>query len=546
MRRNEHRGTRAVALALGVIALTVGVVSGRAAQAASGPALTEAVRVLLAVPSDADGSGVLLAIVDSGIDSSHPCFAGSVAGGGERRGELDFATNRVVVARSYADADPHELYPGGPTVGTTPTAAPSSMHGTHVAGIAACGDGAASWLDGGEVRLTGVAPAVRLGSYNVFPTPLVDGIGPSDPTVVRAVDDAVRDGADVITMSLSLPSAPATAERAIAVGAVETGWTHEASLVVGAERFGGHVAAGIEVVEPLEAPIAPQVADDTGQLRSGCAAGDVTGASHRIAVVARGQCTFSQKMARAVAAQAAALVIVSEDDADVEPLHVGGPTLPTMIVHPAAGRALMAALGGSARLEPASAHQGSGAGMLAAWSSRGPGPGGRIKPDVLAPGGGVVSAATSDSCAGAQGCARVESGTSMAAPAVAGVVALVRQAHPEWTAAQVRSAVVHTARPLPGATAMEQGSGLVDATAALHARVAIEASAPVLARGARQVVRLSSLTDADEMLAVRVEPTAGSASLGVSAAPQVVTVPAAGCRPWCSALPPTRTRVWPG
>ena len=56
------------------------------------------------------------------------------------------------------------------------------------------------------------------------------------------------------------------------------------------------------------------------------------------------------------------------------------------------------------------------------------------------------------------------SGTSMAAPVVSGIAALVLQAHPDWTPDQVKSALMSTARPLasPGA-----GKGEVDALAAV-------------------------------------------------------------------------------
>ena len=65
-----------------------------------------------------------------------------------------------------------------------------------------------------------------------------------------------------------------------------------------------------------------------------------------------------------------------------------------------------------------------------------------IKPDVAAPGVGVFSA---DGSTGSFG--KSLTGTSTASPAVAGVAALVKQAHPGWSPAQIKAAIVSTAAP---------------------------------------------------------------------------------------------------
>ncbi len=80
------------------------------------------------------------------------------------------------------------------------------------------------------------------------------------------------------------------------------------------------------------------------------------------------------------------------------------------------------------------------AGTVADSSSRGPGGAGVLKPDVAAPGTEIVSAA-----AGSGTGSQTFSGTSMASPHVAGLMALLRQAHPDWTVEELKALVMNTA-----------------------------------------------------------------------------------------------------
>jgi subtilisin family serine protease len=90
-----------------------------------------------------------------------------------------------------------------------------------------------------------------------------------------------------------------------------------------------------------------------------------------------------------------------------------------------------------------------------------------IKPDLVAPGVGIRSTAI-----GGGGVVPM-SGTSMATPHVSGVAALLRQLHPEWTPAMVKSALVSNALAFPLAVT-EAGSGRVDALRAATATTFIE------------------------------------------------------------------------
>jgi hypothetical protein len=98
-----------------------------------------------------------------------------------------------------------------------------------------------------------------------------------------------------------------------------------------------------------------------------------------------------------------------------------------------------------------------------------------IKPDVSAPGTDIVAAVPFE--VSSTGYAAL-TGTSMASPHVAGAAALLRQAHPEWTTQQVKSALMNTATNLSdlfGASyrAIDQGAGFVDLTRAVSPQVSI-------------------------------------------------------------------------
>ena len=85
--------------------------------------------------------------------------------------------------------------------------------------------------------------------------------------------------------------------------------------------------------------------------------------------------------------------------------------------------------------------------IMARFSARGPGPIADIlKPDVTAPGVNIIAGFTPDPANATPGeNFAYLSGTSMSTPHVAGVAALLRQAHPEWSAAAIRSALVTSA-----------------------------------------------------------------------------------------------------
>jgi subtilisin family serine protease len=144
------------------------------------------------------GNGMKIGILDEGVDQAHPFFnpAGYVYPPGFPKGNTAFTTPKVIVARSFT--------PPGATapIETLPfaNAGDQDDHGTHVGGIAA-GNYLTNVVSAGPI--SGVAPRAYLGNYKVYavPTPSV-GLDGNAPEIAAGVEAAVKDGMDVINLSL--------------------------------------------------------------------------------------------------------------------------------------------------------------------------------------------------------------------------------------------------------------------------------------------------------------------------------------------------------
>jgi subtilisin family serine protease len=111
---------------------------------------------------------------------------------------------------------------------------------------------------------------------------------------------------------------------------------------------------------------------------------------------------------------------------------------------------------------------------LADFSSRGPRLGDAgLKPEISAPGVDIVAARAAGTVMGGpvDNLYTAASGTSMAAPHVAGAAALLAQQHPDWTAAQLKNALVSTAKAPPNQSVYAHGAGRVDLARATSQQV---------------------------------------------------------------------------
>ena len=211
-------------------------------------------------------------------------------------------------------------------------------------------------------------------------------------------------------------------------------------------------------------------------------AGSLDGA---IALILRGVCTFEQKLNNAQQAGAsAALVYTDESRPDPIPMSTGGASLPAQMVSYNDGIAIKQGLPGgtTATLDFALHANYTSPDSLAEFSSMGPNIDGGIKPDLVAVGTNIYTAAQKLDSAGElydPSGYGVFDGTSFSAPLVSGAAALVKAARPGLTAAQYKSLLVNntgriSAKPGSAASAQEAGAGALDVSAALRATAAME------------------------------------------------------------------------
>jgi subtilisin family serine protease len=525
-------------------------------------------------PATWAGHGTKVGIIDSGIDQTHPCFADTNYPKTTQRGDKRFTNNKVVVAKVFNNK--------AQNLGLTPEAV--GAHGTHVSGTVACNLDTPAMVDRAAIpyQPSGVAPGALLGNYNVFPGE-VDNARSED--ILNAIEAAVEDGMDVLNLSLGgnasgnqdlLTMAIDNVDRAgvvVAVaagnsgpgyGTVESPGSAERALTAGASSVGQFVGVpvssdGAEVAvaaigdfptpdEDLTAPLG--VVRDGGTLGQACAALPAGSLAGQEALVSRGTCSFGTKVSNAENAGAVATIVVNNIPGDpiamaTDPAFPS--TIPAVMVGLADRDTLMELDGSDVTLGGDKAYTRTGNdNILADFSSQGPTDVSfRVKPDVVAPGVNVLSSVPDAECAdpGTTGCWAFYQGTSMATPHLAGMAAVVRQAHPAWEAWQVRSAIINTAKSdavmqtreidTPETDVLKVGSGLANLKGAVGATVAF--SSPSISFGAvangrgatlTKSVTVANLSGEQLRLPVKVDGVTGGGDFTVSG--DEVTIAAGG------------------
>lgn len=172
--------------------------------------------------------------------------------------------------------------------------------------------------------------------------------------------------------------------------------------------------------------------------------------------------------------------------------------------------------------------------QIASFSSRGPGPGFRLEPDLVAP--GVEIRSTWPKQQWEPGTYRL-SGTSMAAPHAAASAALLRQLHPNASGQDIRDRLIGSATPVDDAPTTAQGAGRLDVHAAADAT--LTAAPTSLSLGLADLARdrvsrsgevtLHNASDRPAPLRLQAHP-AGDDAGSARVHPSRVTVPAGGTR----------------
>lgn len=422
------------------------------------------------------GTGIRVAVMDTGIDYNHPDLGGCFGAG-----------CRVVTGYDFV-GDAYNADPTSPSYNPVP--APDNDpddcngHGTHVSGIV-----------GANGSVVGVAPGVTFGAYRVF------GCQGSvnDDIMLAAMERILADDMDVLNMSIGdaygwpqYPTAQASdrlVKKGIVVvasignnganGLYAAGAPGLGKDVIGVASFDNtHVALSTFTVTPANltigyanaagSPLAPTSGSlplaKTGTpatTNDGCTAlapGSMTGMA---VLIRRGTCSFYVKALNAQNAGAAAVVLYNNTAGRFSPTVAGSPaiTIPVVAVSDTEGVAINNAIDSGAQTLNWQSTTGTFAnptgGLISSFSSYGLSPDLALKPDIGAPGGLIRSTYPLE----LGGYATI-SGTSMSSPHVAGAVALLLQAKSYLTPAQVRDALLNSADPKNWS--LNAGLGLLD------------------------------------------------------------------------------------
>ena len=419
------------------------------------------------------GEGKVVAVVDTGVDMTHPAFAGALGGtpalsadkvasltpqlGDGKAGT--YVSEKFPFAYDYADNDPD----------ASPTGQAGS-HGTHVAGITA----------GNAGEIVGIAPDAQIIVAKVARS--VEG-DITDSGLLAALDDMVVLHPDVVNLSLgqlggmdneadsvyatvfkslqdvgvtvnaaagnhytagygntsgkNLPFAsdpdsstqcePATYSSVVSVASVDNSLAHSAFTVgdrdIPFQRAGGADGQKMPDLSDLTGGPFEYVDGGIGSAEDGAAlkAKYPEGLAGKIVLVKRGSLTFQTKFNNIAGSKPAGFIVynnVPGDSLVVMSLATDG--VPAAFISQADGEAMLAAADHHLSVAPGKVVAPSSKYSMSSFSSWGVTPDLRLKPEVAAPGGNIYSSVPG-------GTYEFMSGTSMATPQMAGVSALVLQ-----------------------------------------------------------------------------------------------------------------------
>lgn len=469
-----------------------------------------------------DGAGVTIALLDTGVQSGHPALRGRVLPG------IDVLSGGKAAGTRAKPGEPGRLESHGTRMagllvgnaaGVQGVATGARVLPIRVLGWQADVGGDYAVFGEGDALLEGLDRAVdpngdgdSADAAEIALAPLVEPFAAfADSPEARAVTGAARLGTLVVAAAgndgragrdgFGSMGAPGGAADALTVGALDARRRlAEAGVVVRAGgdtlfdsfiRPAGAVAPASAQTLPVAALLGPSLADPGGA--AGASAGGTeiadffdrdgvsTVAGRAVLLPARGDVAAQ---ARNAAAAGASALLISGGRLPAGGLDLDEATaLPVLALPAAAGRDTLAALAGgedvTVTLGASRSVRNPDAGRVAPFSSGGLVFDGRVKPDVVAPGVGLV---TADAGPGAR--IATASGSSAAAAVAAGAAALVAQARPGLSAAELRSLLVGGARGLEagGDPVTAQGAGLLDPAASAATEVAVEPSSLALGR----------------------------------------------------------------
>ncbi|MEM9566342.1 MAG: S8 family serine peptidase [Actinomycetota bacterium] len=437
------------------------------------------------------GEGVVVGIIDSGIWPEHPSFAddGSYSDlgivldetvypacefGNTAQNPLDApfeCNNKLLGARNIA-----QTYRA--VVGADPTEFDSARdddgHGSHTASTAAGNANVEAQVGDRKLgKISGVAPRARVIAYKACG---VLGCFTSD--LAAAIDQAVLDGVDVINYSIgggagdvgpdeiaflfaadagvhvatsagnSGPGPATVGDPATKPWLTSVGASTQPRFFAGEVRFnanvrfrGASLTAGLGRTEFVDAEFAGGDLCQPGTL-------DPAAVDGKIVLCRRGAIARAAKSLAVFQAGGAGMVLYNNTDNDnlftdphsVPSVHLNntdGLALKQYIADRPSARAVITIVG-TTKFDPAPS--------MTIFSSRGPNAvaGDIIKPDLTAPGFQVLAAYSPVATPDGSDFAAI-AGTSMSSPHVAGLMALLDQAHPDWSAGAVKSALMTTA-----------------------------------------------------------------------------------------------------